>query len=133
MTQRIANLRSANHKDIIHKDDWGLLEGAIDTLSTEGTPFDIEFRILRPDGGIGWMHAIGSADRDENGNILRMFGTAQDITRRKEMEEALRISEEKFSKFFFSSPSWLAFTTLEDGKYLEVNKSFERVSGFRRE
>jgi PAS domain S-box-containing protein len=55
-----------------------------------------------------------------------------DISKRKETEEALRKSEEKFSKLFFSSPAWAAITRLEDGKYIEVNKTFEEITGFDR-
>jgi len=55
-----------------------------------------------------------------------------DISKRKKIDEALRESEEKFSKLFFSSPSWLAITRLEDGKYIEVNKAFEEITGFDR-
>jgi PAS domain S-box-containing protein len=52
---------------------------------------------------------------------------------RKQAEEALRKSEEKFSRFFFSSPTWLGFTKLHDGRFLEVNHAFERITGFSRE
>jgi PAS domain S-box-containing protein len=121
------------HKNIIHEDDWGVLESAISELSARGKPFDLEFRIKTASGDIGWMHAIGSANKDEEGNVTRMFGTAQDITNRKNIEEALRKSEEKFSKFFYSSPTWVAFTRLPDGKFLEINRAFEKITGFSRD
>ena len=55
--------------------------------TTEGTPFDIIFRIVRPDGEIRWMHAIGTTTKDEKDNVTKLFGTAQDITERKRAEE----------------------------------------------
>lgn len=57
----------------------------------------------------------------------------RDITERKQAEEALRISEEKFSKAFRASPDWITISMIEDGRYIEVNDAFERLSGFSRE
>jgi PAS domain S-box-containing protein len=56
-----------------------------------------------------------------------------DITERKRAEEALQKSEEKFSKAFRQSPMALAITSATDHRYIEVNESFERFSGWRRE
>jgi two-component system cell cycle sensor histidine kinase/response regulator CckA len=79
----------AAHVNIIHDEDWSLLDNSIQELSTNGTPFDIEFRIQRSNGETRWMHARGSAVKSEYGITTRMFGTAQDITERKRMEEEL--------------------------------------------
>ncbi len=57
----------------------------------------------------------------------------RDITERKKSEEALRLSEEKFSKAFMASPDWITISMIEDGRYVEVNDAFERISGFRRD
>jgi PAS domain S-box-containing protein len=51
---------------------------------------------------------------------------------RKRAEEALRESEEKFSKAFRSSPDAIAITTLKDGRFIEVNDSYTRITGFTR-
>ncbi len=77
----------AAHANIIHDEDWDLLDNSIQELSTNGTPFDLEFRIKRSNGEIHWMHARGSADKNEGGSVTRMFGTAQDITVIKKAEE----------------------------------------------
>lgn len=60
-------------------------------------------------------------------------GLAHDVTEQKRAEQALRRSEEKFSKAFRSSPVEIAITTLEEGRYLEANESVERNTGFSRE
>ena len=78
------------HKDIIYNADWDLLNSSIKELSLKGIHFDIEFRILRSNGQIGWMHGIGSADKSEDGGVHRMFGTAQDVTERKQLESQLQ-------------------------------------------
>jgi PAS domain S-box-containing protein len=52
---------------------------------------------------------------------------------RKRGEEALRLSEEKFSKAFQSSPAWVVISSYEDGRYIEVNEAFLKSVGFTRE
>jgi PAS domain S-box-containing protein len=54
----------------------------------------------------------------------------KEINVRKKAEEAIRLSEEKFSKAFRSSPPWVTISALEDGRYIEVNDTFLRVSGY---
>ncbi|MFH1884557.1 MAG: PAS domain S-box protein, partial [Planctomycetota bacterium] len=56
-----------------------------------------------------------------------------DITERKKVEEALRDSEEKFSKAFHASADIVAIARLEDGKLIEVNEAYTHVTGYTRE
>jgi len=55
------------------------------------------------------------------------------ITEHRRAEEALRESEERFSKAFRASPDVVTITTLEDGRFIEVNDSFTYYSGYSRE
>ncbi|HTZ51419.1 MAG TPA: PAS domain S-box protein, partial [Spirochaetia bacterium] len=60
-------------------------------------------------------------------------GIARDITDRKQAEEALRKSEEKYSKVFQAAPAGFIVATLDGARILDVNEEFERISGYRRE
>ncbi len=57
----------------------------------------------------------------------------RDIAMQREMEEALRISEEKFGKAFHSSPDAILISRLRDGRLLEINEGFSRLTGYSRE
>jgi len=58
-------------------------------------PYDVEYRIVRPNGEIRTIHCCGEVLRDDNGKPCRMSGSVQDITERKHIEEMLRSSQEK--------------------------------------
>jgi PAS domain S-box-containing protein len=62
-----------------------------------------------------------------------VFCVCRDITARKKAEEALRESGEKLSKAFRSSPNAMALSTVDEGRFLEVNDSFLRDYGYSRE
>jgi len=59
-------------------------------------------------------------------------GMAVDITERKQVEEALRKSEEKFSKAFPRKPLGFTITSTNDHRYIEINETFERITGWSR-
>ncbi|MFH1196122.1 MAG: PAS domain S-box protein [bacterium] len=65
-----------------------------------------------------------------SGEVVSVY---EDVTEKRKAEEALKISEEKFSKAFVSSPDIVALTTIRDGIFLEVNESFEKITGYRRQ
>ncbi len=66
-------------------------------------------------------------------NAEQCLVTIVDISQRKQVEDALYESEEKYSKAFQSSPYSIAITSAKDGKFIEVNDAFTSVSGYPRE
>ena len=106
-------------------------ENMIRTLKEEGRVRNKEYRFRTKSGEIRtWLF---SAEPINIAGEPCLMGTSMDITERKRMEEALKSSEEKFSKAFNSSPVSLSISRLSDGKLLEVNESFLRNKGYSRE
>jgi PAS domain S-box-containing protein len=62
-----------------------------------------------------------------------IFCVCRDIKERKRMEQALRESEEKFSKAFMNSPEVIVISNIEDGTIFEANDTFLRLTGYTRE
>jgi PAS domain S-box-containing protein len=69
----------------------------------------------------------------EEGKPTRIEGIGRDVTARKEAEEALRQSEERFSRAFRLSPVAIALSTLPEGRFIDVNESFLQTFDFSRE
>ncbi|WP_404786801.1 PAS domain S-box protein [Altericista sp. CCNU0014] len=91
--------------------------------------YDIEYRILRPDGEIRWIHDRSFPIQNALGEVHRIAGIAEDISERKAAEERLKISEERFRAIFEQVAVGMAQCSL-DGKFLSVNPSFCDITGY---
>lgn len=80
-----------------------------------------------------FLYGTASLLYDTQGNPVGAIESIRDITRSKEIEKALKESEEKFSRAFLSNPDPLTISTLEGGRYVEVNDAFLECSGYTRE
>ncbi|MEB3228836.1 MAG: PAS domain-containing protein [Synechocystis sp.] len=74
----------------IHPDDRPILENHVAIAITEGKPYVFDYRALLPDGSMRHHEARGQLERDQEGNPVRLFGTAIDITDRKTYENELQ-------------------------------------------
>src|SRR5208282_2065003 len=78
---------------VFHPDDLRKLEAARERARSDGAPFEMEARIRGKDGRYRWFLIRDNPLRDEQGHVLRWYGTRTDIEDRKQAEEALRRSE----------------------------------------
>ncbi len=93
----------------------------------------IELQEHNKDGSTGWTKANMRFIRDSDGKLTEVLGISRDITEQKKAEEALKLSEEMFSKAFHSGGALRSISTLLGGVYLDVNKNFGEVTGYTRE
>src|SRR5258706_7033280 len=81
--------------EVVHPEDRPRLSLLIEEGERGIRRFDMEFRIVRPNGEVRFLHSQGDVIRDERGRPVRIFGTAQDITERKRAEEQLKATTEQ--------------------------------------
>ncbi|MFP5261268.1 MAG: PAS domain S-box protein [Blastocatellia bacterium] len=94
------------------------------------TNYELE---VKAKGGRVLVVEVSSRLIYERGVPTGIQGIARDITERKSAEEAMRQSEERFSKAFNSSPHPMSITSLDEGRYLDVNDALLRDVGYKRE
>lgn len=75
--------------DNVYPDDVDLVNATIEECIREKKIFQLEHRVVRADGRLGWTFSKAIPILDEQGSIVEWFGTAKDITQRKEAEEEL--------------------------------------------
>ncbi len=110
----------------VHPEDRPRLTEAWENAVAQGTPLVTEYRIRRKDGTYRWFDDRAVALRDEEGRIVKWFGSNTDIHEQRALRETLRASEEKLRAIFEAEPECL--TLLEaDGTLREINSAGLRM------
>jgi PAS domain S-box-containing protein len=111
--------------DSIHPED---LERVTTTVQSSENGYEIEYRILRPDGAIRWIRDRSFPIRNEQGDIYRHAGIAEDITERKQAEQKIR---EQAALLDVATDAILVGDL--DNRILFWNNSAERLYGWKAE
>ncbi|WP_016915464.1 sensor domain-containing protein [Vreelandella stevensii] len=99
--------------------------------AAEGVSFDGEYEVITRQGQRRWVRAIGRAVRDEQGQIIQVQGSSQDITQRKATERQLTLLERSVE----SSTNGVVIVDAQqpDLPMVYVNSAFERITGYSRD
>ena len=85
---------SLSHQDfverIVHPEDQRDAKQRYDQVVHEGQLYDLEYRVIRPDGSLRSVQSMGEPIRNADGTVVRLVGALLDITDRRQTEEALR-------------------------------------------
>jgi PAS domain S-box-containing protein len=112
----------------VHPEDRAQVVAECERLLATGEAFSFEYRVVRPDGAVRLLHALGQVLPDASGAPLRMAGTSRDVTERRRTEQALRDSEARFRTMFEQYPaSVMRFGP--DGEVREVNRAYTEFWG----
>ncbi|HEY3439842.1 MAG TPA: PAS domain S-box protein [Paludibaculum sp.] len=116
---------------LIHPDDRAMMVAHFrDEVLGLGRRFDKEYRIVRHDTGeTRWVHGDGRLELDANGRALAMYGTIQDITERRRVEDALRESEVRYRAIFESSRDALLLADGTSGMLVDANTAAQTLTG----
>src|SRR5882724_11244712 len=128
---RILNL--AQLPELIHPEDKQIMVQAVAEALRGGRRYDVEYRVVRPNGEVRLVHSQGDVMRDESGRPRRMYGTVQDITERKRAEEELQRQKAQLDELFELSPDAIVLTALNNPQNLRINKEFTRMFGYTSE
>ena len=115
---------------IIHEADREKLDREFKDAVLGLTDNDVEFRIRCKDGSTKWASVSYQPIFDAGGVRLGHRSSVRDITDRKEMQETLRESEERYRSIFENSPLGI-FQSTFDGRYIKVNPALALMLGYK--
>ncbi|MBP1715304.1 MAG: diguanylate cyclase, partial [Deltaproteobacteria bacterium] len=114
--------------DRVHPEDLPWVEEEVRRCLKERKPFDFQYWIVWPDGSVHWVQTKGVFACDDQGQTSQMMGITQDISERKQAEQALRESEAKYRIVSDHTNDW-EFWLAPDGRFLYCSPSCERITG----
>jgi two-component system, cell cycle sensor histidine kinase and response regulator CckA len=121
----------------IHPEDLEMVRAAFDRSLEDHAPYENSYRILLPDGRIKYVQAYCESYCDSDGKPIRAVGTIQDITRSKNVEDALRESEERFQQLYDHMADGVAiYQAVDEGQdfvFVDINKCGQTLSKVRKE
>src|SRR6266481_5892059 len=117
---------------VVHPDDLARVVADWHTALKNGRAMESEARVRRADGEYCWWFIRNVPLRDETGKLVRWYGTAIDIEDRKQAEQALRKSEERWRSVFENSAIGVALTDL-NGRFLATNHVYQTIVGYTEE
>ena len=117
----------------VHPADREMVIKSVNDAIYNNKAYLLDYRIVLFGGVVRTLSVRAEVTYNAQGEPLRVVGTSQDVSWRIEAEQALRSSEEKFSKAFHASPDTIVITRAQDGTYIDVNEAFQESTGYRRD
>jgi PAS domain S-box-containing protein len=122
----IANPRS--FLDSVHPEDRARVVAILDNRAHKAG-HEVEYRIIRPDGAVRWIHDRGFPTAESSASMTGFVGACQDITDRKLADEKLRESEERYRTLFETCADGVFILDLT-GRILAANAAARRMHGY---
>ena len=101
--------------EAVHPDDLPRLQESIRQELEDGNYVDTEYRIIRTDGSVCWIHSHNYPVTDTDGKVYRVAGIAEDITSQRNTEGALRESEDRYRTLAEASRDLIFLIGRDDG------------------
>lgn len=94
--------------DFIHKRDLGRVVQVFQRAIIEEQNYDMEFRIVRPGGDTRFIHCEGRCEKDDNGEVIALYGIMQDMTERMLYEQELKEAKDASEQAYAAKSRFLA-------------------------
>ncbi|BAY73415.1 multi-sensor hybrid histidine kinase (plasmid) [Trichormus variabilis NIES-23] len=117
----------------LHPEDRDRLLAAVARAVATGEDYDIEFRVVYPNGKIRWALSQGKVFYDQHGQPMQMAGIDMDITERKLSAEALRESEERFRQLAENIDAVFWITEVSEYRVTYVSPAYKKLWGLNPE
>jgi formate hydrogenlyase transcriptional activator len=128
----LEELKQWGSTDAVHPADLPAVKGAWQHAIETGQPYNFEHRIRRADGQYRWFQSRGLPLRDADAHVIRWYNLLTDIDDRKQAEDALQKSEERWRSVFENSAIGVALTDMS-GRFLATNAAYQRMLGYTEE
>ena len=112
----------------LHPDDRDEFTALTQRVLHEKAAYSAEYRIIRPNGELLYIHEQGDIKVDANGKVVGLVGVIQDITERAQAEESLRTSEQYNRMLFEESTIGLTLCQM-NGELVDINPAFASILG----
>ncbi len=116
--------------DCVHPEDRQRVVDSVNACVEEGKGYDIEHRIIWPDGTIRWVSETGNVIRDDSGKAVRMLGVVRDITEHKKAEEEIVLARDYTDNIIRSMADMLIVID-PDGKIRTINRAAGELLGYK--
>jgi PAS domain S-box-containing protein len=120
-----------NFRRTLHPEDIALVDASEQRVMTGGV-HDVVHRIIRPDGEVRWVHELAHLQPDEQGRLLRLVGTVQDVTEQASAEAAIKAQSERLTSIIegtqFGTWEW----HVQSGATV-FNERWAQIIGYRLE
>jgi PAS domain S-box-containing protein len=110
----------------VHPDDWDTVARRSHGEQAAGG-YEIEYRIMRPDGAVRWVRDRAFPVRNAQGKVCRIAGVAEDITERKQTQQTLQMQAA-----ILENMAEAVVVTDEQGLIVQMNPAAEKIWGYER-
>lgn len=122
----------AEQSALYEPDDFERLRRQVEETLVSGVPYELELRCPQPDGGYRWVEARGERVKNASGRVTGLRGTVQEISQRKEQQQALLLAQSRLRSMYETTPAMLHSIDAQ-GRLLSVSDTWLTRLGYQRD
>ncbi|NLF52737.1 MAG: PAS domain S-box protein, partial [Leptolinea sp.] len=119
--------------DFVIPEDRAVVEQVLCNAQRTEKPFDVEFRIRVISGNLKWINAKGNVIKDTFGKPILVTGTMQDVSHRKEIEEVLKSTNDKYKLISGNSTDVISVVDVKTERFTFISPSVLKLRGYKTE